>query len=88
MEVLRLGVDLELQLLAYTIATATATAAAIATATATLDPSHVCDVHHSSWQCWILNPRNKGRDQTCLLMDTSQVLNSLSHSRTPKACAI
>jgi len=25
-------------------------------ATATPDPSRVCDLHHSSWQHWILNP--------------------------------
>ena len=25
-------------------------------ATAMSDPSHVCDLHHSSWQQWILNP--------------------------------
>ena len=37
MEVPRLGVKLELQLLAYT------------TAMATLDLSHVCYPHHSSW---------------------------------------
>ena len=36
MEVPRLGVELELQLLAYTIATATQ------------DPSHICDLHHCS----------------------------------------
>ena len=48
MEVTRLGVDSELQLLAY------------ATATATSDPSHICDLHHSSQQCHILNPlRNR-----------------------------
>ena len=41
-EVLRLGVESELQLPAYT--------------TTTLDPSFICDLHHSSWQCWILNP--------------------------------
>ena len=29
---------------------------AYATATATPGPSHVCDLHHSSQQCWILNP--------------------------------
>ena len=61
MEVPRLGVELELQLLAY------------ATATATLDPSHVCDLHHSSQQPWILNPLSKARDQTHILMDPSQV---------------
>ena len=44
MEVPRLGVRLDLQLLAYT------------TAKATWDPSHVCDLHHSSQQRWILDP--------------------------------
>ena len=42
MEVPRLGVESELQLLAYT------------TATATPDPSHICNLHHSSQKCWIL----------------------------------
>ena len=42
MEVPRLGVELELQLLAYT------------TATAKPDPSHICNIHHGSGQCWIL----------------------------------
>ena len=58
MEVPRLGVELELQLLAY------------ATATATLDQSRICDLNHSSWQHQILNPL---RDRTRVLMDTSQV---------------
>ena len=48
MEVPRLGVKSELQLLAY------------ATATATPDPSLVCDLHHSSRQCWILSPQPHG----------------------------
>ena len=39
------GVESELQLLAYT------------TAIATQDLSHICDLHHSSRQCWIVNPR-------------------------------
>ena len=52
MEVPRLGVELELQLPAYT------------TATATLDLSHNCNLHHSSWQCWMLNPPSKARDCT------------------------
>ena len=59
MQVPRLGAEWELQLLAY--------------ATATWDPSHVCDLHHSSQQRWILNPLSKARDQTCILMDTSQI---------------
>ena len=52
MEVSRLGVKSELQLLAYT------------TATATPDLSRVCDLHHSSRQCRIINPLNKARDRT------------------------
>ena len=56
----RLGVELELQLLAYT------------TATATQDPSRICDLHHSSWQCQTPNPLSEARDWTCTLMDTSQ----------------
>ena len=56
MEIPRLGVYSELQLPAY------------ATATATLDPSHICELHHSSRQCRILNPPSEARDQTCNLM--------------------
>ena len=59
MEVPRLGVELEP--LAY------------ATATETWDPSRVCDLHHSSWQHHILNPLSEAMDQTCVLMDTSQI---------------
>ena len=61
MEVPRLGIELELQLLAYT------------TATAMTDPSRVCDLHHSSRQHQILNPLSEARDQTRILMDPSQV---------------
>ena len=61
MEVPRLGVKLELQLPAY------------ATATATQDPSHICDLHHSSQQCRILNPLSKATDRTRVLMDPSQI---------------
>ena len=50
MEVPRLGVKLELRLPAY------------ATATATPCPSHICNLHHSSWQYQILNPLNEVRD--------------------------
>ena len=42
-------------------------------ATATLDPCRVCDPHHSSRQCWIPNPLNKGRDRTRNLMVPSQI---------------
>ena len=60
MAVPRLELELELQLLAYT------------TATVTRDLSHVCDLGHSSQQLGILNPLNKARDPTCILMDTSR----------------
>ena len=33
----------------------------------------VCNLHHSSWQHRILNPLNETRDQTCLLVDASQI---------------
>ena len=56
MEVPRLGVQLELQLLAHTTATATPV-----TATATQDLSHVFNLHHSSQQRQILNPLSKAR---------------------------
>ena len=61
MEVPRLGVESQLQPPAYT------------TATATCDLSGVCDRHHSSRQCRILNPLSKARDRTCILVDPSQV---------------
>jgi len=61
MEVPRPGVDSELQLPAYT------------TATATPDPSRICHLHHSSWQCWILNPLSEARDQTCNLIVPSRI---------------
>ena len=32
-----------------------------------------CNLHHSSQQCWILNPLIRARDQTCILIDTSRV---------------
>ena len=51
----RLGGKSELQLPAYT------------TATSMPDPSHVCDLHHSSWQRQILNPLSEAGDRTCVL---------------------
>ena len=61
MEIPRLGVKLELQLPAF------------ASATAIQNPSHICNLHHSSWQCWIPDPLSKARDRTCILMDTIQI---------------
>ena len=56
MEVPRLGVDAELQLLAYT------------TATATWDLSHICSLHHSAQQCQILKLLSEARDPTRILI--------------------
>ena len=42
-------------------------------ATAMQNPGHICDPHHRSWQCWILNPLSEARDWTCVLMDASQI---------------
>ena len=61
MELPRLGVKWELQLLAYT------------TATATMDLSSICGLHHSSQQCQILSPLSEARNQTQVPMDTSWV---------------
>ena len=40
------------------------------TATAMWDPCRVCNLHHSSWQCWIPNPLSEARDQTHVLKET------------------
>ena len=61
MEVPRLGVEGELQLLVYT------------TGTAMQEPTHVYNLHKSSWQRRIHNPLSEARDRTCIFMDTSQV---------------
>ena len=60
----RLGVKLELSLTAY--------------ATVSWDPSHVCDLYHSSWRHQILNLPSKARDWTHILMDARQVCNPMS----------
>ena len=52
------GVESELQLPAYT------------TAKAMPDLSHICDLRHSLWQRWILNPLSEARDQIHILTDT------------------
>ena len=63
-EILKLGVESELQLPAYT------------TATAMPDTSCVCDLHHSSWQLQILNLLSKARDQIRNLMVPSQIVST------------
>ena len=60
MQVPRLGAESKLQLPAYT------------TATAMQDPSHICNLHHSSRQRQILNPLSRARDRTHVLMDACQ----------------
>ena len=37
------------------------------------NPSHICNLHHSSRQYWILNPLSKARDWTWVLIDTNQI---------------
>ena len=71
LEVPRLGVELELQLPAY------------ATATAMQNPSHVCDLHHSSQQHQILNPLSEARDWTHNLMVPSWIRFCCSTTETP-----
>ena len=68
MEVPRLGVKSELQL--------------PATTTATWVPSCICDLHYSSWQCWILNPLREARDQSHSLMD-HKFVNGWATKGTP-----
>ena len=71
MEVLRLGVALELQPPAYKIATATP------------DPSRSCDLYHSSRQC--LSPNlSEARDWTHNLMDTSWIHFRYATAGTPR----
>ena len=66
-----LGVKLELPLPAYT------------TATAMLDPSHICNLHHSSWPHRIFNPRSEARDRTHSLMVPSQIHFHCATTGTP-----
>ena len=61
MEVPRLGVQLELQLLASF------------TATAMWNLSQVCNLFHSLWQHGIPNPLREARGRTCAFMDISWV---------------
>ena len=67
-EVPGLGVESEL---AYT------------TASATPDPSHVCNLHHSSWPHRILHPRSEARDGTCNVMVPSWIHLCCATMETP-----
>ena len=71
LEVPRLGVESELQLPAST------------TATEMRDPSHVCDLRHSSRQHRILNPLSKARDWTHILVDTSGFVSTVPQWELP-----
>ena len=71
MEVPKPGVKLELQLPTYT------------SGTATPGLSCVCDLYHSSWQHWILNPLSEARDRTCDLMDTNRIHFCWAMTGTP-----
>ena len=66
-EVPRLRVKSELQLLAYI------------TDPATWDPSHVCNLHHSSRQ----HPPSEARDRVPILMDTSLICFCCTTTGTP-----
>ena len=68
MDVPRLGAELELQL------------PVCSTATAMPDPSRVLDLTPQPQQHWILSPLSEARGRTHVLMDTSGVLNPLSHN--------
>ena len=68
----RLGVKSELQL------------PACATTTVTPDLSHICNLHYSSWQCQILNPLSRARDQTLILMGTSWLCFCWVTAGTPR----
>ena len=71
MEVPKLRVQLELWLPAY------------ATTTAMPDPSHVCDLHQSSWQRWTLNPLSEARGRTRNLMVPSWICFCCATMGTP-----
>ena len=74
MEISSLGIETELQLLAYF------------TATAVPDMSHICDLHHSSQQCQILNPPGEARDRSLVLVDTGRVHYRWVTTGTPFNC--
>ena len=71
MEAPRLGGKSELQLPACT------------TATATQDPSSICNRHHSSRRCQILNPLSEVRDRICVLMVPSWICFCCATTGTP-----
>ena len=65
----RLGVESELQLPAYT--------------TGYAGSKRVCDLHHSSWQRWILDPLSEARDGTHSLVVSSRICFCCATMGTP-----
>ena len=76
-----------------------AVAAAYTAATAMWYQSHVCDLHHSSWQWGIFNPLSEARDRTHVLLHTAEPQWELPTfyfisttffwgGGTPKACEV
>ena len=61
MEVPRLGAESELQL------------AGLHHSHRMRNPSHVCNLHHSSWQHRKPDPLSEARDRICILMDISHI---------------
>ena len=74
MQVPKLGIKSELQLLAY------------ARATAMQDWSHICNLNHSSQQCCITGLLSETRDITHILTDTSQIHFHCTTMATPGIC--
>ena len=63
-----------------------AIAAGLHIATAMWDLSHICSLHHSSWQYQIPDPLSKARDQTLFLMDTSHICSHSAEQELPELC--
>ena len=59
---------------------------AYTTATAMPDPSHVCGLHHSSWQGRILNLLSEARDRTHNLMVPSRIRFHCATTGSPAHC--
>ena len=46
-------------------------------------PSHVCNLHHSLWQCWFLNPLSEAKDRTHNLIIVSRIHFHCTTTGTP-----
>ena len=80
MEVPRLGIEFELQLLAYTTAMAAPDTRCI---------YNFCCSLWQCWQCWMFNPLSEARDQTCILIETMLgILNLLNKNGNSWQCSL